>query len=49
MAGVDGYYVLKGFNDGKMSKEEFYEFYSLVGAVITDDSQFESLLNAAWI
>lgn len=49
LAGIDGYYVLKGFNDGKMTKEEFDEFYSLTGASLQDDDYFEALLKSAWI
>lgn len=49
MTGVDGYYLLKGFNDGKMTKEEFEEYYSLVGASITEDDLFEEFLNCAWM
>lgn len=48
MTGLDGYYVLKGFNDSKMSKDEFIEFYSLLGASVPEDYLFEEFLRSAW-
>lgn len=43
--GVDAYYRIKGFSDGKMSAEEFLELYSFISFAIKDDAVFSKILN----
>lgn len=42
--GLEAYYRIKGFNDGKVSAEEFLEFYSFVSFAITEDATFSKLV-----
>jgi len=46
--GLNGYYNIKGFLDGKVSEEEFLEFYSFISSGITDDQQFKRIVEGTW-
>jgi hypothetical protein len=46
--GFEGYYQLKGFKDGKVSKDEFLEYYSFNSASIDNDDHFLLLLENGW-
>lgn len=46
---IDSFYHLKGFVDGKMSREEFEEFYSFVSTAYPDDREFKQLLSQSWL
>jgi hypothetical protein len=38
----------RGVRDGKVSREEFEDYYGSLGAYIDDDSYFALLLKRAW-
>ena len=42
-------YVIKGRkNDGRILKDEFVSYYTLISSVIDDDSQFDSMMTTLW-
>lgn len=46
--GIDAYYRVKGFSDGKISAEEFLEFYSFVSFAIRSDDIFNQILTSCF-
>lgn len=38
----------KGINDGKITKDEFIDYYTFISASIDNDQYFELMINNAW-
>lgn len=45
---LEGYYQIKGFRDGFVTREEFIELYSFISALVKDDKEFESMIVNTW-
>jgi len=41
---VEGYYQIKDFRDGNITREEFIELYSFISSVITSDEMFKDVI-----
>ncbi len=39
---------MRGINDGKVSREEFEDYYSYISACFDNDQYFELLINNSW-
>lgn len=42
------FFNLKGINDGKISKEEFIDYYTYISSSIDNDQYFELMINNSW-
>jgi hypothetical protein len=45
---LEGYYQIKGFRDGNVTRDEFIEFYSFISAVMSSDSIFADMVADTW-
>lgn len=39
---------IKGINDGKITKEEFIDYYTYISSSVDNDQYFELMMNNAW-
>lgn len=48
MSTFEQYSDIKGLNDGKITMEEFIDYYNFISASIDNDQYFELMMNNCW-